>query len=140
VKIEEDEHVKKTSKYRGVSYFYSNSKWRAQRCSKHIKNKTLYNGYYDDEETAAHASDTLARKLMENGEQNHMLNFPEDYTEVHGENNKTTTSKYIGVSFYENKKSGTPEDGAKMKTNLFPMDLTTMKKQRLMLVILWQEN
>ena len=43
----------------------------------------LFNGYYDDEETAARASDTLARKLMKSGEQNHKLNFPEDDTEVY---------------------------------------------------------
>ena len=45
----------------------------------------LYNGCYDDEKTAAHASDTLARQLMENGEQGHKLNFPDEYTEVHWE-------------------------------------------------------
>ena len=56
------------------------SKWRVQRWS---KNKLFYNGHYDDEETAAHASDTLARKLMKNGEQNHKLNFPEDDAEVY---------------------------------------------------------
>jgi hypothetical protein len=38
-----------------------------------------------DEETAAHASDTLARKLTENGEKGHRLNFPDDYTEVYPE-------------------------------------------------------
>ena len=38
---------------------------------------------YENEETAAHASDTLARKLMENGEKALKLNFPDDYTEVH---------------------------------------------------------
>ena len=41
-----------------------------------------YNGRYDNEETAAHASDTLARKLMSNGEQGHKLNFPDDDTKV----------------------------------------------------------
>merc|ERR1712058_67044 len=65
------------------------------------ENKTLYNGNYDDEETAAHASDTLARKLMKNGEQDHKLNFPDDDTEVYPEKKKTS-SKFIGVSFNKN--------------------------------------
>ena len=44
----------------------------------------VYNGtIYKDEETAARASDTLARKLMANGEQNHRLNFPDNNTEVY---------------------------------------------------------
>merc|ERR1712098_46123 len=47
-----------------------------QRWSKN-EYKMVHNGCYDDEETAAHASDTLARKLMENGELNHKLNFPD---------------------------------------------------------------
>ena len=42
----------------------------------------ICNGRYESEETAAHASDTLARKLMTNGEQGHKLNFPNDDTEV----------------------------------------------------------
>ena len=42
----------------------------------------LYNGYYDNEERAARASDTLARKLNANGEQGHKLNFPDNETEV----------------------------------------------------------
>merc|ERR1712058_210251 len=58
--------------------------------------KHFFNGSYDNEETAAHASDTLARKLMENGEQGHKLNFPDDHTEVHRE--KIQTSEYIGVT------------------------------------------
>ena len=58
-------------------------KWIAQRRSKH-ENKQVYNGYYDDEETAAHASDALARKLMENAEDGHKLNFP-DNADVHWE-------------------------------------------------------
>ena len=61
---------------------YKNSKWYASRWNKNEK-KNFHNGYYDNEETAAHASDTLARKLMENGEQGHKLNFPDDHTEVH---------------------------------------------------------
>ena len=42
----------------------------------------VHNGTYENEETAAHASDTLARKLLEHGEQGHQLNFPNDETEV----------------------------------------------------------
>ena len=71
----------KSSQYIGVSYFVQTSKWRAHRRSKHEK-KDLYNGSYDNEETAARASDTLARKLMTNGEKGHKLNFPNDGTEV----------------------------------------------------------
>ena len=65
-----------------MSYDKKLSKWIARRYSKD-NSKRLPNGYHDDEETAAHASDTLARKLMENGqEQSHKLNFPEDETVV----------------------------------------------------------
>merc|ERR1712098_38670 len=60
-------------------------------------------GHYDDEETAARASDTLARKLMKNGEQTLKLNFPEDDTEVYQEKKKTS-SKFIGVIKSFNKK------------------------------------
>merc|ERR1712096_220658 len=69
------------------------------RWSKNEK-KNIYNGYYKDEETAAHASDTLARKLMANGEQNHKLNFPDDDTEVNPET-KQTSSRYIGVTYIQ---------------------------------------
>merc|ERR1712034_251795 len=55
-------------------------------------------GWYDNEETAAHASDTLARKLLKNGEQDHKLNFPNDKTDVRPDE-KTYTSEYIGVSY-----------------------------------------
>jgi hypothetical protein len=103
VKIEEEEYSKlhKKSKYIGVSYDKMTSKWRAQRRSKYQKKLFLYNGLHRDEETAAHASDTLARKLMGKGEQGHILNFPDDYTEVYPEKHKS--SKYIGVSYYGNK-------------------------------------
>ena len=73
-----------SSTYLGVSYNVSRSKWIAYRRSKHER-KLVYNGHYENEETAAHASDTLARKLMENGEQNHKLSFPDDNTEVYTE-------------------------------------------------------
>jgi len=65
-----------------VSYNEKKKKWTVQR--KHDK-KQVYNGSYKDEITAAHASDTLARELMANGENDHKLNFPEDDTEVHPE-------------------------------------------------------
>merc|ERR1712098_262574 len=90
-------YPEKSSKHIGLSYDKNVSKWYAQRRSKTDK-KLFSNGYYDDEETAARASDTLARKLMKNGEKGHKLNFPDDHIEVHPE--KTTTSKYNGVSYH----------------------------------------
>ena len=72
---------KKNSKYFGVSYNKLAELWLVQRWSK-SEVRVVYNGYYKNEETAAHASDTLARKLMDNGKQNPKLNFPEDHTEV----------------------------------------------------------
>merc|ERR1712096_82134 len=89
-----------TSKYFGVFYIKNKSKWGAQRWST-VEKKNAYNGYYDNEETAAHASDTLARKLMENGKQKLKLNFPDDHTEVYPEKNQT--SKFIGVSYIKSK-------------------------------------
>ena len=61
--------------------FYSN--WEVQRWSK-IQGKNIHNGYFDrNEETkAAHASDTLARALISNGEAGHKLNFPNEQYEV----------------------------------------------------------
>merc|ERR1712058_51100 len=91
------EKKKTSSKFIGVSFNKKISKWETRRWSKN-ENKTLYNGCYDDEETAARASDTLARKLMKTGEQNIKLNFPEDDTEVYPEEKKTS-SKFIGVTF-----------------------------------------
>ena len=73
--------MKKPSKYIGVSCNKKDERWREQKRSKNEKEK-VSNGTYKDEETAAHASDTLARELMENGEKNHKLNFPNDHTEV----------------------------------------------------------
>merc|ERR1712098_961698 len=89
VKIEEEDYVKvnNKSKFIGVSYRKEISKWQVKRWSKTEK-KTVHNGCYDDEETAAHASDTLARQLMENGEQKLKLNFPEDHTEVYSAENQ----------------------------------------------------
>ena len=67
--------------YIGVSYHENNARWQVYRHSKDEK-RNIYNGTYKDEETAAHASDTLARKLMANGEKGHKLNFPDNHTEV----------------------------------------------------------
>jgi len=101
VKIEEDEYAKikkrETSQYIGVCYVVNTSKYRAYRRSKYER-KTVYNGYYDNEELAAHASDTLARKLTANGEQGHKLNFPNDDSEVFQEK-KTFSSQFVGVVY-----------------------------------------
>merc|ERR1712098_287058 len=73
-----------SSQYIGVSYNESKSAWRAYRWRKNEK-KMVYNGFYKDEETAAHASDTLAREFMANGGQKLKVNFPDDETEVYAE-------------------------------------------------------
>jgi hypothetical protein len=73
-----------------------NSKWCVSRRSRN-EHKVIHNGSYKNEETAAHASYTLARKLMQNGEQNHKLNFPYDDIDVFPE--KRSSSKYFGVSY-----------------------------------------
>jgi len=73
-------YQEKTSDYIGVSYNKQRETWRVQRRSKKER-KPVFNGTYKDEETAAHASDTLARKLLTNGEKGHKLNFPDDDTE-----------------------------------------------------------
>merc|ERR1712098_826284 len=91
----------KTSKFIGVYYHEANKSWRAKRWSK-AENKMVSNGAYKDEETAAHASDTFARKLMESGKQKLKLNFPDDHTEVYPEE-KILTSKYFGVFYDKNK-------------------------------------
>merc|ERR1712034_57471 len=90
----------KKSKYVGVSYNTISSKWRAKRRNK-IEKKKMYNGYYKDEETAAHASDTLARKLMKSGEHNLKLNFPDDQKEVHWKTK--VNNRFIGVSYDKNR-------------------------------------
>jgi len=88
---------KDTSQYVGVSNNKLNGKWVVARRSK-SKNTMVNAGYFDSEEKAAHASDTLARKLMKNGEQNLKLNFPDDNTKVH---KKIHSSKFIGVTYYK---------------------------------------
>merc|ERR1711964_714263 len=80
------EKKEKSSKYLGVSWSTSNSRWLVSRRSK-IQRKTIYNGTFnsDLETKAAHASDTLAKKLKKNGENGHELNFPNDEREVRTE-------------------------------------------------------
>merc|ERR1712098_500377 len=98
VKIEDDEYVKKnknTSTYFGVSYSTRDKTWCARRHRKN-KNMSVYNGTYRDEQTAAHASDTLARKLIADGEKSHKLNFPDDDTEVYPKQQ----NKYFGVNYH----------------------------------------
>ena len=68
----------------GLYYNKKLAKWTAYRWSKK-ENKDVYNGSYKVEKTAARASDTLARELLEKGEKGHKLNFPDDNTEVHAE-------------------------------------------------------
>jgi hypothetical protein len=86
------EKKESSSKFIGVSYNKKNSNWTAQRWSTK-ENKTIHKGYYDNEEIAAHASDTLARKLMENGEQKLKLNFPNDHTEIYWKNQNKKKKK-----------------------------------------------
>jgi len=80
-----------------VNYNKISSKWRAQRWSRNDK-KMVSNGYYDNEETAAHASDNLARRLIRNGEQKLKLNFPDDHTEVFPEDQKKKRKRPKDVS------------------------------------------
>merc|ERR1712098_437684 len=104
VKIEEDEYEKKkepSSQFIGVTYDINRSRWRAQRRSK-LEKRIFFNGSYKNEETAACASDTLARKLMANGEQAQKLNFPDDDTDVFSENKKPS-SQFIGVTYDVNR-------------------------------------
>merc|ERR1712098_67892 len=93
--------IKSSSNYIGVSYNRQTEKWHVQRHSKD-GNKLVGNGSYYDEKNAAHASDNLARKLMENNKQKLELNFPNDHNEAHSEKMKKS-SNYIGVSY--NKKT-----------------------------------
>merc|ERR1712058_57418 len=78
------------------SYDKTKARWRAYRHSKNVK-RHVFNGYYKDEEAAAHASDTLARELIANGEKGHNLNFPDDDTEVYAK--EKTSTDYIGITY-----------------------------------------
>merc|ERR1712098_71980 len=122
------EKVKFSSNYIGVTYHKLRATWDAYRHSKNEK-RNVTNGAYKDEETAAHASDTLARQLMTNGERRHKLNFPDDHTEVYPEIVKFS-SNYIGVSY--NKRIATWDVyrySKKMKKEMLPKERTKMKKQ-----------
>jgi hypothetical protein len=119
VKIEKDEYAKVNikSKYIGVSYHINNSKWQAQRRSKKNGKKVVSNGYYGDEANAAHASDTLAKKLMENGENGHKLNFPDNNIEVSREE-KRYSSKFIGVSYHKKRSKWCAQRCGKNENNI----------------------
>ena len=75
-----------------MTFVGNRSKWKVERWSKK-ENKPLFNGRYDNEKTAARASDVLAKKLMKSGEQTLKLNFPDDHNEVHAE--KVTGNKFF---------------------------------------------
>merc|ERR1712098_998421 len=69
-----------TSKYIGISYNEKMKRWLVYRWSKRDR-KAFSDGWYRDEEAAARASDTLARKFMVSSDQNIKLNFPDDVIE-----------------------------------------------------------
>merc|ERR1712098_244761 len=89
---------KKTSIYIGVSYNKKDRVWSVSRRS-NKENKLVHNGTYKNEETAAHASDTLARELMVNGKQNLKLNFP---NEAYNQKNKRKRSDRENLGHSEN--------------------------------------
>jgi len=99
---------KNENNYFGVFYNKRDEKWCAQRWSKN-GNKSVYNGYYKDEEKAARASDTLARELIVNGENGHKLNFPDDDTELYPKK----TTDYIGVIYQKREKTWRAERWSK---------------------------
>merc|ERR1712098_244462 len=91
------EKRKKMSRCLGVTWDKKQSKWRVERWSK-IEKKMIYKGRFNahEETKAVHASDTLARELMKNGENGHHLNFPDDKTKERlekGKNNKRKRSE-----------------------------------------------
>jgi len=102
------------SKYFGVVYSASDKRWIARRWSKR-ENRTFNNGTYKDEETAAHASDTLARKLMVKGEKGHKLNFPNHKNEVE----RAKSSKYFGVTYLEKSKNWCTQRWSKNENRTF---------------------
>jgi hypothetical protein len=104
---------KQTSHYIGVSYNKHRETWCAFRRRKK-ESSNAYNGTYKDEETAAHASDTLARKLIANGEKSHKLNFPDNDTEFWAEEK---SSNFIGVSYNKKPQNGVRTGTAKRRTN-----------------------
>jgi len=100
--VDDEVHKRKpSSNYIGVHK--SEKKWAVHRRSKN-ENSMIYNGSYEDEEKAAHASDTLARKLMGNSEQNHKLNFPNDNTEVYTAHASETLGRTLMKNMKQNDK------------------------------------
>jgi len=88
-----------SSNYIGVTYNKKYGKWEAQRWNQDTQ-WTNKNGAYADEETAAHASDTLARILMGTGRQKHRLNFPNDLIDVYPNvTKKLKSSSFLGVYY-----------------------------------------
>merc|ERR1712098_989151 len=80
----------------------------------------MYNGLFEDEETAARMSDTLARNLIANGEHEHKLNFPENDSEMYQEGVLLKkASKYYGVCVCQDKWQAKrwSKDEKKMVTN-----------------------
>ena len=84
-----------------MNWYFNASKWSAQKYSKREK-KNVQNGSYENEKTAARASDTLARKFMANGEQGHKLNFLNDDTEVFPEEVTKTSKSSRKISLFLN--------------------------------------
>jgi len=79
----------------GVSYkprLYA--KWRARRWS-FQQNKAVLSGTYRDQESAAHASDEIARNLILNGEKGHKLNFlgDDEYDKIRHSGHLTELSR-----------------------------------------------
>merc|ERR1712098_149293 len=71
----------KISKFTGVSYCAINKRWNACRWSAD-RSELDFNGEFEDEISAARASDALAKTLRDCGERIHKLNFPEDEIEA----------------------------------------------------------
>jgi len=86
------EHLEKiqvaSDTFIGVSLDILLNEWVAHRHSTKEDHRFI-TGTYQDEETAAFASDCLARKLIANGEKGHKLNFPDVLSESQNESKKT---------------------------------------------------
>jgi len=65
------------------------------------ENKMVYNGCCKDEEAVALVSDTLARNLIVNGEQNHKLNFPNSDNEKYQQRNKRKRLDHEELGFWD---------------------------------------
>merc|ERR1712098_884878 len=96
------EKKENSSIFIGVTYSDQIGKWKVQRWSRNEKKIVPY-GSYGDEETAAHASDTLARKLMINGELKLALNFPGDEnTQIPPQDNQNKRKRQKKLSLQNN--------------------------------------